>query len=44
MVFVTHSMSAVKELCDRAIWLYDGKIKMDGPTKETVEAYVEATK
>lgn len=44
MVFVTHSMAAVKELCDRAIWLYDGKIKMDGPTKETVEAYVEATK
>lgn len=44
MVFVTHSMSAVKELCDRAIWLYDGKIKMDGPTEKVVEAYIEATK
>ena len=44
MVFVTHSMSAVKELCDRAIWLYNGKIKMDGKTEEVVEAYVKATK
>lgn len=44
MVFVTHSMSAVKELCDRTIWLCDGKIKMDGNTNEVVDAYVEATK
>lgn len=44
MVFVTHSMSAVKELCDRTIWLCDGKIKMDGNTKEVVDTYVEATR
>ena len=44
MVFVTHSMQAVKELCDRAIWLYNGKIKMDGKTEEVVDAYVKATK
>jgi len=30
MVFVTHSMEAVRKLCDRTIWLKDGKIKMDG--------------
>lgn len=44
MVFVTHNMNAVKELCDRSIWLCDGKIKMDGDTKEVVDAYIEATK
>jgi len=44
MVFVTHSMSAVRELCDRSIWLYEGKIKMDGATSEVVDAYIEATK
>ena len=44
MVFVTHSMAAVKELCDRAIWLYNGKIKMDGKTGDVVDAYVKATK
>ena len=44
MVFVSHSMEAVKKLCDRAIWLRDGKIEMDGNTKEVTDAYVEATK
>ena len=44
MVFVTHNMSAVKELCDRSVWLYNGEIRMDGDTEEVVNAYVEATK
>ena len=44
MVFVTHSMQSVKRLCDRAVWLCEGKIKMDGNTENVVDAYVEATK
>ena len=44
MVFVTHSMGQVKELCSRAVWLYDGKIKMDGKADEVVDAYLEATR
>ena len=43
MVFVTHSMQAVKKLCDRTIWLKDGKIKMDGETNEVVNQYVKET-
>lgn len=43
MVFVTHSMGSVKKLCDRTIWLCDGKIKMDGNTSEVVEEYIKAT-
>ncbi|MBR6033844.1 MAG: ABC transporter ATP-binding protein [Clostridia bacterium] len=43
MVFVTHSMQSVKDLCTRAVWLYDGKIKMDGDTNEVVDKYIEAT-
>ena len=43
MVFVTHSMESVKSLCDRAVWLYDGKIRMDGNTKEVVEEYLRVT-
>ena len=43
MVFVTHNMKAVKELCDRAVWLYDGKIKMDGSTEKVVEEYIKET-
>lgn len=44
MVFVTHSMESVKRLCDRTIWLYNGKIRMDGDTKEIVEEYVKETR
>ena len=44
MVFVTHSMQTVKQLCDRAVWLCDGTIKMDGPTEEVVDEYIKETK
>lgn len=43
MVFVTHSMNSVKKLCNRTIWLCDGKIKMDGETDKVVEEYIKAT-
>lgn len=41
MVFVTHSMGTVKSLCDRAIWLKDGLIGMDGNTEEVVDEYIK---
>ena len=44
MVFVTHNMNAVNELCDRAVWLYKGEIKMDGNTKDVVDEYIKVTK
>lgn len=43
MVFVTHSMESVKNLCDRAVWLYDGQIRMDGNTDEVVKEYLRVT-
>lgn len=43
MVFVTHSMESVRNLCDRAIWLYNGKVRMDGNTKEVVDEYLRVT-
>lgn len=43
MVFVTHSMQSVKKLCDRAVWLCNGEIKMDGNTEKVVEEYVRQT-
>ena len=43
MVFVTHSMGVVKEFCNRAIWLSDGKVRMDGNVDEVADAYLEAT-
>ncbi|MCI8352153.1 MAG: ABC transporter ATP-binding protein [Clostridia bacterium] len=43
MVFVTHSMESVKNLCDRAVWLYEGQIRMDGNTEEVVNEYLKVT-
>lgn len=44
MVFVTHSLESVKNLCDRAIWLDNGKIRMDGNTTEVVDEYLRVTR
>jgi ABC-type polysaccharide/polyol phosphate transport system ATPase subunit len=41
VVFVSHDMSAVKELCNRVIWIEAGKIRMDGVPKEVVDKYTQ---
>ena len=43
MVFVTHSMQSIKKLCNRAIWLNNGTIQMDGNIDEVIKRYVEVT-
>lgn len=43
IVIVTHTMGAVERFCDRAVWLYNGKIKMDGTAKEVVPEYLKVT-
>jgi len=43
MVFVTHNMRAVTELCDRAVWLYQGQIKEDGDTEKVIKDYIDTT-
>lgn len=41
IVIVTHSMANVNEFCDRAIWLYEGKIRMDGKAREVTKEYLK---
>lgn len=43
MVIVTHSMQTVKEFCTRAVWLYNGEIKMDGEPDSVIDEYLKAT-
>ena len=43
MVFVTHSLESAKELCDRAVWLSTGVLKLDGKTNEVIEQYIKET-
>lgn len=39
IVFVSHSMAQVKKVCQKAIWLEKGKIKMAGSSKEVCDEY-----
>ena len=41
MVFVSHSKESVKFLCDRAIWIKDGKVEKDGKTDEVLREYTK---
>lgn len=41
IVIVTHSLDSVKKLCNRAIWIKDGKVKLDGKTTEVIEKYLK---
>ena len=41
IVIVTHSLDPVKKLCDRAVWLSEGKIREDGKISEVIEHYLK---
>jgi lipopolysaccharide transport system ATP-binding protein len=40
VLFVSHNMSAVENLCSRGIWIANGQVRMDGTTHEVIEAYM----
>jgi lipopolysaccharide transport system ATP-binding protein len=44
IIFVSHSETAVIEICKRAIWLSHGEIKMDGESDNVVRNYVKSLK
>lgn len=39
VLLVTHSLKQIKEICDRCIWIENGKLVMEGETKKVVKAY-----
>jgi ABC-type polysaccharide/polyol phosphate transport system ATPase subunit len=39
VLYVSHSMNQIRELCNRVIWLDGGEIVMQGATKEVCDAY-----
>ena len=41
IVIVTHDLNAVKKLCTRAVWIYEGKVKMDDEPNKVVEEYLK---
>lgn len=39
VLFVSHDMNQIREMCNRVIWLDGGTIRMQGDTKEVCDAY-----
>ncbi|MEJ2619061.1 MAG: ABC transporter ATP-binding protein [Candidatus Thiodiazotropha sp.] len=39
LIFCSHSIYQVRELCDQALWLDKGKLRLFGPVEEVVDAY-----
>ena len=42
VVFVSHDLGAVGRLCERTLWLDQGRVRFDGPTHETLRRYFDA--
>ncbi len=40
VLFVSHNLTHLKQLCDKAIWLKEGKVMQEGNVPDTVSAYV----
>ncbi len=41
IVIVTHDLPQVKRFCTRAVWLYKGKIRMDGEVNDVLDEYIK---
>jgi len=39
VLMVSHALTQIRKLCSRVVWLEQGKIVMDGPTKKVCDAY-----
>jgi lipopolysaccharide transport system ATP-binding protein len=42
IVFVSHNLAAVENLCKRTIWIANGQVNQDGETKDVVTAYMRS--
>jgi ABC-type molybdate transport system ATPase subunit len=42
VVFVSHELGAIGRLCERTLWLDQGRVAFDGPTHETLRRYFDA--
>ncbi|MCD7992614.1 MAG: ABC transporter ATP-binding protein [Clostridia bacterium] len=41
MVIVSHSLRQIEEICERSIWIHEGKIQKEGNPREVHPAYLE---
>jgi ABC-type polysaccharide/polyol phosphate transport system ATPase subunit len=41
VVIVSHSASSIRSLCDRVIWVQDGRVREEGLPKPVLRKYVD---
>lgn len=44
IVIVSHNLESVKKICNRAIWINKGEVKMDGNCKKVIDEYLKECK
>jgi energy-coupling factor transporter ATP-binding protein EcfA2 len=42
IVYVSHDLATVKNLCSRVLWIKEGRLQMSGPPDKVVDAYLES--
>lgn len=42
ILFVTHNLGAVQDLCTRALWLNEGHLRADGPVDDVIARYLSS--
>jgi ABC-2 type transport system ATP-binding protein len=42
IVFVSHDLGTMRELCQRAIWLEEGRVMVDGPADRAIGLYTQS--
>ena len=42
LLLVSHSLTLIEEVCDRAIWIDDGHLRLDGHPRRVIDAYRES--
>lgn len=43
LILVSHDINAIRMICKRCIWLEQGIVKFDGPSKRGTDLYLEST-
>lgn len=42
VLFVSHNLAAVENLCRRCVWIDAGRVRMDGESRRVIEAYMQS--
>jgi lipopolysaccharide transport system ATP-binding protein len=40
--FASHDLGAIRDICNRCLWIHGGKVRLDGPVDEVTRTYEEA--